>query len=273
MVKKVIIIFLIILIFQAFSVQFSYIRPKHEEGPFVEFTSLGYAFKNSEILTQPLLDILGIFNLNYRYYVNNNAIFSSQNYFIDPLFVSRVYMRESIESTPIFIFATRNYYFSNYIFDRSSIKSYFEIIFPGITDFSDYVFAIVPRGFINLGYFILDKIEIFGSLESGVVLNLITSSETKNSEWDNFIKELRQESIYSTFKFGFSWYYDNYSGIEVGYRLFLWGKDSPLRFIQGFTATDWIYNLLSYTLYTENGPEIFIPFITTDYYISFSTKF
>ncbi|ACJ76413.1 hypothetical protein H17ap60334_07308 [Thermosipho africanus H17ap60334] len=50
MIKKVIIIFLIILIFQAFSVQFSNIKPKHEEGPFVEFTSLGYAFKNFEIL-------------------------------------------------------------------------------------------------------------------------------------------------------------------------------------------------------------------------------
>ncbi|WP_232617949.1 MULTISPECIES: hypothetical protein [Thermosipho] len=197
---------------------------------------------------------MGIFNLNYRYYVKNNAIFSSQNYFIDPLFVSRLYMKESIESTPTYIFATRNYYFSNYNLDRVSIKSYFEMFFPGIADFSDYVFDIVPRGFVNVGYFILDKIEFFGLLEGGVVLNLIISSGTKDSDWDNFIKELRQESIYSTFKFGFSWYYDNYSGIELGYRSFLLGKNSPLRFIQGFTTTDWIYNFVSYTLYTENGP-------------------
>ncbi|MBB6063055.1 hypothetical protein HNP65_001518 [Thermosipho japonicus] len=274
MKKRIVIFFLIIIVIQAFSLPFLNIRPKHEEGPFVEFTSLGYAFKNSEILTQPLLDILGIFNLNYRYYVNNNGVFSTQNYFIDPFFVSRVYMNEPIEGTPTYIFATRNYYFSNYyLLDRISIKSYFEMIFPGITDFSDCVFAIVPRGFINVGYFVLDKIEIFSSLEGGVILNLITSSRTKDINWDNFIQELRQESIYSTFKFGVSWYYDNYSGIEVGYRLFLWGKESPLRFIQGFTITDWIYNYISYTLYTENSQEIFIPFITTDYYISFSTKF
>jgi hypothetical protein len=273
MKKKIIVFLLFVLIINTFSFEISSIRKKHEEGFFVEFTSLGYAFKNSEISTQPLLDILGVFNLNYRNYLNDNSVISSQNYFIDPLFVSKVYMGEDLDSTSTYILASRNYYFSNYYFDRFSVKPYFEITFPGITDLTDYAFGIVPRAFINVGYFIRDNLEFFGALEGGVIFNIFTTSNATGNEWDTFIQELRQESVYSTFKIGLSWYYDKYSGIEIGYRLFLWGRNSPLRFIQGFTTTDWIYNIINLLVFSENGTDIFIPFITTDYYISFSTKF
>lgn len=105
-----------------------------------------------------------------------------------------------------------------------------------------------------------------------MIFNIISSSNN-NSDWDTYIQQLRQETLYSTLRVGLTWYYDKYSGIEIGYRLFLIGKDSLLKFIQGFTTTDWIYNLISLRIYSENGADIFIPFITTDYYISFSTKF
>lgn len=85
--RKNIIIFLsIILALHSFSFQISSIKKKHGEGLFIEFTSVGYSFNNSEFLTQPLLDIVGIFNLNYRFYSGEFSIFSSQNYFIDPFF-------------------------------------------------------------------------------------------------------------------------------------------------------------------------------------------
>ncbi|MGB9614302.1 MAG: hypothetical protein ACPL3B_02220, partial [Fervidobacterium sp.] len=99
-----------------------------------------------------------------------------------------------------------------------------------------------------------------------------TSQSLNNEEWNNLIVELGQKTFYISVKRGVTWYYDNYSGLEVVYRIFLHGYDSPLRYIRGFTLTDWAYNYVSViNEYSER--KINIPFITTDYYLSFSTKF
>jgi len=69
----------------------SSIRPQHNNGFFVEFFSLGYSFANEEITSQPLLDILGMFNLGFRYYITNNTLITAEGYLIDPQFVPTVY--------------------------------------------------------------------------------------------------------------------------------------------------------------------------------------
>ncbi|HRD21178.1 MAG TPA: hypothetical protein PK584_08965, partial [Fervidobacterium sp.] len=62
--------------------------------------------------------------------------------------------------------------------------------------------------------------------------------------------------------------------IEIGYRYFLMNRDSPLTYLQGFSYTDYVFNyfkLINDSLTTDE--KINIPFITTDYYITFSVKF
>ncbi|MFN3692038.1 MAG: hypothetical protein ACK4R7_04005, partial [Fervidobacterium sp.] len=222
--------------------------------------------------TQPIFDILGLFNLKWRYYLSPTNVFSFETYLFDPLFVGKAYAGQPYDqNSQIYLLFNRTFFHSNTFLNPLVLRPYGELlsVLIGNYNFSEYAGSTVARGFISVGYLISKNLELFGTLESGVAINVWTSETVSNDEWNNFITELRQKTIYSTFRVGVSWYYDNYSGLELGYRVILTGQDSPLRYIQGFTTTDWIYN---YFKSQESAPYS-IPFITTDYYISFSTKF
>lgn len=224
------------------------IIPQHKEGFFVEFTSVGVSFGNSEVSTQPLFDVLGIFNLRYRYYVSPLFVSSIETYFVDPLFISKTYMREPYdESSQVYIVFNRSYVHGNMIVSPVIIKPYAELmtILAGNYNFSEYAGSTISRGFLSMGTLLSKNIELFGTLESGMALTIWTSSTVSQEEWNTFLDELRQKTLYITFKTGLDWYYDNYSGLEIGYRVILYGNDSPLKLVQGFTITDWIYNIVS----------------------------
>ncbi|UXF01224.1 hypothetical protein IB67_06640 [Fervidobacterium riparium] len=138
---------------------------------------------------------------------------------------------------------------------------------------SEYVTVLVGRGFLSAGILATENIEIFSTIEGGMLINVWQSANTPD-DWESIVNEARQKSLYATARAGFIWYYDRYSGLELGYRLILHGADSPLRFIQGYSFTDYIYNYFSALYYANpDDPRISIPFITTDYYLSFTTKF
>ncbi len=249
--------------------------PQHKEGFFVEFTSIGISFGNIEISTQPLFNVLGIFNLRFRYYISPLFVSSLETYFFDPFFISKTYMGEPYdESKQFYIVFNRSYVHMNMILKPVIIKPYAELltILVGNYKFSEYAGSTILRGFLSIGTLLSKNTELFGTFESGIALTVWTSSTVSQEEWNTFLNELRQKTFYITFRTGLDWYYDNYSGLEIGYRIILYGNDSPLRLVQGFTITDWIYNMVS-SINTSSEQKVNIPFITTDYYLSFSVKF
>ncbi|ANE42273.1 hypothetical protein JM64_05110 [Fervidobacterium ngatamarikiense] len=137
---------------------------------------------------------------------------------------------------------------------------------------SEYVSVLVARGFLSNGILLSKDFEVFGLLEGGMLIN-VWQSQAPPEDWQSVLEEARRQSQYVMARFGGIWYYDRYSGIEIGYRITLHGHESPLRLIQGYTFTDWIYNYFNAVFYANPDQRISIPFITTDYYLSFSTKF
>ncbi|ABR31484.1 hypothetical protein [Thermosipho melanesiensis] len=272
--KKILFIILILLL--TFGIGFGVvisIKDIHDEGIFVEFSSIGYAWQSSEISTQPLLDIVGAFNLKYRFYLGKFSVFNFENFLVDPLFVGKVYMQQNITpNDQIYLFLSKNYNFTNFFVGKFSFKTYFEVMTPGVFNNTSFSLGIIPRVLIGTGMYFAENIEWFVSIEGGMVYDIITS-EIVDENWKQYINELRTNSLYSTVKVGLNWYYDNYSGIEIGYRFLIYGKNSYLRFIQGVSITDIIYNLVNLAYVSNEDEKINIPFITTDYYLSFSTKF
>jgi len=68
--KKILAVLLTLLLLSAVfgsttDMRISSIRPQHNNGLFVEFSSVGYSFANEEITSQPLLDILGDIQLRF----------------------------------------------------------------------------------------------------------------------------------------------------------------------------------------------------------------
>ncbi|MGC8902301.1 MAG: hypothetical protein ACP5KD_02975 [Fervidobacterium sp.] len=198
-----------------------------------------------------------------------------ETYLFDPLFVSKTYLGETYPATnQIYVVFNRSYLHGNVIVSPLIFKPYGEFltVLAGNHNFSEYAGAAISRAFLSAGLLLSKNIEFFGTIESGLIWMVWTSQSLNNEEWNNLIVELRQKTFYISVRRGVTWYYDNYSGLEVGYRIFLHGYDTPLRYIRGFTLTDWAYNYVSViNEYSER--KINIPFITTDYYLSFSTKF
>lgn len=282
MLKRLLILTLVIftLVGTLFSAEPQFVLslvPQHKEGLFVEFTAIGFSFGNMEISTQPLLDVLGLFNLRLRSYLSPMFVFSTETYLFDPFFISKAYAGEPYnESTQIYVLFNRSYLHSNLILGPIIVKPYGELltVLIGNHNFSEYGGSTIARGFLSAGILLTRNVEIFGTVESGLAFNVWKSEELNKEEWEQFIQELREKTLYASIRAGLTWYYDNYSGLEIGYRMLIYGKDSPLRLIQGFTLTDYIYNIYSAIQYSgEEGQVINIPFITTDYYLSFSTKF
>ncbi|MFN4201051.1 hypothetical protein MNL76_01090 [Fervidobacterium riparium] len=251
------------------------IVPQHPQGLFVEFTSIGFSFGNSEISTQPLFDVIGAFNLKLRYYPTNWIVINNETYLWDPFFINKAYLGESIDPNyQMYILLNMTHLHSNFFISPVVVRPFVQtglvsVFNPG----SEYVTVLVGRGFLSAGILATENIEIFSTIEGGMLINVWQSANTPD-DWESIVNEARQKSLYATARAGFIWYYDRYSGLELGYRLILHGADSPLRFIQGYSFTDYIYNYFSALYYANpDDPRISIPFITTDYYLSFTTKF
>ena len=251
------------------------IVPPHKEGLFVEFTSIGYSFGNWEISTQPLFDIVGAFNLKIRYFPAESTVFSLETFLWDPFFINKAYLGETVDpSFQTYILLNMAHIHNNTILGPIIVRPYLQsalatIFLPGQ---SEYVSVLVARGFLSSGILLSKDFEVFVLLEGGMLIN-VWQSQTPPEDWQSVLEETRRQSQYVMARFGGIWYYDRYSGIEIGYRITLHGHESPLRLIQGYTFTDWIYNYFNAVFYANPDQRISIPFITTDYYLSFSTKF
>ncbi|HPC79971.1 MAG TPA: hypothetical protein PK258_06890 [Fervidobacterium sp.] len=250
----------------------SSIRPQHDNGFFVEFSSIGYSFANQEINSQPLLDVLGIFNLGFRYYITKDSLLNTEGYFIDPQFVPTVYAGEERYDPSYFILLGRAYLHGDYQISNFSIKPHVEVLGGGALMDQYYAVGTLGKAVLTGSFAITKNVEFFTRIESGMLGNILSSSTDTSIQ--ESIDEVRQETIYLVTNVGLTWYYDTYSGIEIGYRYFLLNRDSPLTYFQGFSYTDYVFNyfkLINDSLSTDQ--RINIPFITTDYYITFSIKF
>lgn len=250
----------------------SSIRPQHDNGFFIEFSSVGYSFANQEITSQPLLDVLGVFNLGFRYYITKDSLLNTEGYFIDPQFVPTVYAGEERYDPSYFILLGRAYLHGDYQISNFSIKPHVEVLGGGALMDQYYAVGTLGKAVLTGSFAITKNVEFFTRIESGMLGNILSSSTDTSIQ--ESIDEARQETIYLVTNVGLTWYYDTYSGIEIGYRYFLLNRDSPLTYFQGFSYTDYVFNyfkLINDSLSTDQ--RINIPFITTDYYITFSTKF
>jgi len=250
----------------------SSIRPQHDNGFFIEFSSVGYSFANQEITSQPLLDVLGVFNLGFRYYITKDSLLNTEGYFIDPQFVPTVYAGEERYDPAYFILLGRAYLHGDYQISNFSIKPHVEVLGGGALMDQYYAVGTLGKAVLTGSFAITKNVEFFTRVESGMLGNILSSSTDTSIQ--ESIDEVRQETVYLVTNVGLTWYYDTYSGIEIGYRYFLLNRDSPLTYFQGFSYTDYVFNyfkLINDSLSTDQ--RINIPFITTDYYITFSTKF
>ncbi|WP_448376856.1 hypothetical protein [Fervidobacterium sp.] len=249
------------------------IVPPHKEGFFVEFTSIGYSFGNSEISTQPLFDLIGAFNIKYRYYPTDSTVFNSDTFLWDPFFINKAYLGETVDPNyQVYVLLNMSHIHNNTVLGPIIIRPYIQSLSVTVFNQSEYVSVLVGRGFVSGGILLSNDIELFGMLEGGMLLN-VWQSQTPPDDWQSILEEARRQSQYLTARVGGIWYYDRYSGIEIGYRLTLHGQNSPLRLVQGYSFTDWLYNYFNAIFYANPDQRISIPFITTDYYLSFSTKF
>jgi len=275
--KKLLAILSVLLLFSTvFAVEsdtrISSIRPQHDNGFFIEFSSVGYSFANQEITSQPLLDVLGVFNLGFRYYITKDSLLNTEGYFIDPQFVPTVYAGEERYDPSYFILLGRAYLHGDYQISNFSIKPHVEVLGGGALMDQYYAVGTLGKAVLTGSFAITKNVEFFTRIESGMLGNILSSSTDTSIQ--ESIDEVRQETIYLVTNVGLTWYYDTYSGIEIGYRYFLLNRDSPLTYFQGFSYTDYVFNyfkLINDSLSTDQ--RINIPFITTDYYITFSIKF
>lgn len=248
----------------------SSILPPHEPGFFVEFTAIGWSSGSFEISTQPLLDILGAFNTKLRLYPSKNAVLNSESYIIDVFFIPRTYGGATTNETLIAIM-TRNYLHTNIQVGEFVLRPHVEFIGTGAVRSEgsglQFNFPVFAKAFLNVGYTLNDNVELFGAIEGTTFLLELASSSTSET--------LRPGETFVGLRVGAIWYYDRYSGVEIGFRVPLVGANSPARLVQGYSLTDLIYNLVALVYGSESSPSgrLNIPFITTDYYLSFTTKF
>jgi hypothetical protein len=286
--KKGIIIFLSILILSssAFSLFKSDIIPSHEEGLFLAFEKIGYSFGDLEISTNPIFDILGNFNMQLRYYINELNVVNTNFYFCDPFLFPSYFNLETPDNFYLYLYSINSYYHTNININRISLKPHLEInnlggfggALPKDPDNNIHVNGIFVKASGQLGYYIAENLEPFVSIEAGQLLHLYIKPEFLDEEEDlkTLTDKLKEESFFVMIKGGIKWYYNDF-GFEVGYRHNL--IKGMLRFLQGSNFFDYVYNFFSFIefinsedIYGENF-NVKIPFLTTDYYFSFSTRF
>ncbi|WGS65652.1 hypothetical protein [Marinitoga aeolica] len=284
--KKIIIISLLIISVFGFAIK-SDIVPQHEQGFFVNFENIGYSLSSIEISTAPLLDILGVYNIGFRYYLEKNIVLDLNGGIIDPFVLPSYFGEPRPTDGYLYIYYFNGYNHNNFNFGNFSLKTHIQPSLYGISmqinDVNNKPFnlglnAITIKGFSQLGYYLADNLELFGGVEGGYLLSVNVNPDPNDPDFNQVIRKAKDESLYSIGRGGIRFYSGDVFGVELGYRITL--VDGFLKFLQGYNATDYIYNSFSLTsIYTailnEEDPfkDINIPFITTDYYLSFTVKF
>ncbi len=255
------------------------IHSPHPKGPFVELTSIGYSLGRLEISSQPLLDILGFYNGNLRYFLRRNSVIQIGGNYYDPFVFPSYFGQSKPPDMNIGIWNISAYWHTDLNIRRLSLKTHLEANNTGCRFSSSYdsfnVNATWGKTFGQLGYYTTKNTELFAGIETGKVLNISANPTPESTEYSQFIEDFKDKSFYVMSKVGFRWFYNDYSAVEIGYRYPV--VEGFLRFMQGNTLTDALYNYVAITRYiAERSGETFevnIPFITTDYYLSFSAIF
>lgn len=284
--KKIIIISLIIMSVIGFSVK-SDIVPQHEQGFFVNFENFGFSFSDMEMTTAPLLDILGVYNLGFRYYIDKNMVLDLNGGVIDPFVLPSYFGEPRPDDGYLYIYYFNGYNHNNFNFGKFSLKIHIQPSLYGVimhvNELDNKSFdlgfnAVTIRGFSQIGYYLADNLELFGGVEGGYLLSINVNPDPNDPDFDTFVTRAKEKSLYSLGRGGIRFYSGDVFGVELGYRVTI--IDGILKFLQGYNATDYIYNYFSLTsiysnLLNEEDPfkDINIPFITTDYYLSFTVKF
>jgi len=284
--KKTLFVIFLLIGMLAFSVK-SDIVPQHERGFFVNFENIGYSFSNVEMSTAPLLDIIGVYNLGFRYYLNENMILDLNGGVIDPFVLPSYFGEKRPEDGYIYIYYFNGYNHNNFNLGNFSLKTHIQPSLYGVKMHVDDVDndsfdlglnASLIRGFSQLGYYLTDNFELFVGIEGGYLFSINVNPDPDDADFDEFVRRAKEESLYSLGRGGVRFYSGDVFGVELGYRITL--IDGALKFLQGYNATDYIYNTFSLTsiysgILEEEDPfeNINIPFITTDYYLSFTVKF
>ena len=255
------------------------IHSPHPEGLFVDLTSVGYSMGRLEISSQPILDILGFYNGNIRYFLCRSSVIQIGGSYYDPFVLPSYFGQSKPQDTNIGIWNVGTYWHNDLNIGRLSLKTHVEADNTGYGFSSSYesFFANATWGktFGQLGYYTTKNTELFTGIETGKVLDISANPTPEATEYSQYIKDLKDESFYVMSKVGFRWFYNNYSAVEIGYRYPI--IKGSLQFVQGNTFTDAFYNCMSIMQYfAEQSGDTFdvnIPFITTDYYLSFSAIF
>ncbi|WP_129409151.1 hypothetical protein [Marinitoga lauensis] len=198
--KKIMIVLLILISTFVFSVK-SDIVPQHEKGFFVNFENIGFSFSNIEISSAPLLDILGVYNLGLRYYLEKNIVLDLNGGIIDPFVLPSYFGNERPDNGYLYIYYLNGYNHNNFNFGNFSLKTHFQPSLYGIAmqinDIDDKPFnlglnAITIRGFSQLGYYIMDNLELFGGIEGGYLLAVNVNPDPDDPDFDQFIKKQKK---------------------------------------------------------------------------------
>ena len=259
------------------------IHPPHPKGLFVELTSIGYSLDGLEISSSPLSDILGYYNGSLRYFLRRDSVIQIGGSYYDP-FVYLSYLGQSKASDEnIGFWDIGAYLHTDWNIGRFSLKTHLEANYSGCGFSSSYdsfnVNATWGKTFGQLGFYTTKNTELFAGIETGKVLNISANPMPESTEYSQFIEDLiedlKDESFYVMSKIGFRWFYNDHSAVEIGYRYPI--IKGFLRFIQGNGPADTIYNYGAIMQYVDEQTggtfKINIPFITTDYYLSFSAIF
>lgn len=279
--KKIISLsFLLLVLLAGIPLSAGDIKSPHPEGFFVELSSIGHSWGNFELSTAPLLDILGDYNLKLRYFPGENDVVQLSVDIFDPGLLPSYFGQP--RETSIFLWNLRGYYHLNIELGKVSLKPHIEVNNSGIviTDLEvpQWLHGTWVKGYLQLGYYSTNNTELFTTIEAGELLDVRTEPATTDTGFQEFVQALKENAGYTLLKIGGRWYYDPYSSVELGYRLTL--SDGFLIYAQGFAITDWIYNFFAFLKFLqetsepeEELPQINIPFITTDYYLTFSARF
>lgn len=185
------------------------IVPPHHAGFFVEFTALGYSSGFFEVSTQPILDLLGAFNLRFRMFLTTLLVFNIEGYVYDPLFVPKVYGGLPNEEQ-ILVLLGRGYWHTNVPFGWMVLRTHLELFSLGayisVQNDSGYAIPFFTRGFVSFGIPLSGNFELFGNIEGGVLVDVLTSN-VRDEEWNEMIQEAREKSTYVALRGGLTSYF------------------------------------------------------------------
>ncbi len=251
------------------------IFPQNNPGLFIQLTNIGYSWENSEIKTMPIPDLLGIYNLAYRNYVGKNIVTQIGISYYDMnklLFLNE----EETDNMKFAFWSIDLYNHSNFFIGNFSLKPQVNVSAIGFNEHSTSsatnfnVYSFYAKGGLQGGYYLANDKEVFLYFESGKVFSVDTNPKIIDSEYEEIVNKIKSDSLYILTKIGIKWYYSPYSIFEIGYRFSIIKSIFPL---QGYGLSDIFYGYNTYLVNYTEGNEAEIPWVTTNYYLNFSTAF